>query len=433
MTAGRSAPTPSPRLQNALCEPERSSILAQQTDEQESTFTFLSGTQSPDRRGVVRSIRAVALVTLMGMSGCDLGENDSSEDAAPGDFDNSNNPENSEDSDNSENSDDSDNSEDSDDSDNSENSGDGGQGFDANFRIPKTELFAPLLSSYGIFQAPLAGLQPAPNAQLVELSSKLFSSYSYKQRLLVLPTGTRIQVQADGELIFPEGTILTKTFYYPLDMRQINGPRRIMETRLMIRRGGQWNMAAYRWNEAQTDAQLLLEGAKTPVTWIDAQGNSKSTNYEIPHEGQCVTCHQSDDKLRPLGFRVPNTNRMVLRDGTNQNQLAYLAAKGLIDQRDWATMPSLPSYDDVNVALADRARAYMEVNCSHCHHPGGWERSARQGYDFRFTTPLENTEILDEPEEIEEELDEGDMPFLGTSLKHKEGAALVIEWLDTLP
>lgn len=249
----------------------------------------------------------------------------------------------------------------------------------------------------------------------------------------MLPPETRIQVQDDGGLIFPEGTTLIKTFYYPLDMRQSDGPRRILETRLMILRSGQWNMAAYRWNDAQTDAQLLLKGAKTPVSWIDAQGKSRKTDYEIPHEGQCVTCHQSDDKLRPLAFKVPNLNHAIVGNAENTNQLAHFASKGLIDQRDWNTMPTLPDYNDAVLPLADRARAYIEVNCSHCHHPGGWERSAEQDYDFRFTTPLADTKILDDPEELEEELDEGDMPFLGTTLKHAEGMRLVVEWLDTLP
>jgi len=51
------------------------------------------------------------------------------------------------------------------------------------------------------------------------------------------------------------------------------------------------------------------------------------------------------------------------------NQLLYWAALGWIDENIDTT--SISNYADVNASLEDRARAYLDINCGHCHIPGG--------------------------------------------------------------
>jgi hypothetical protein len=51
------------------------------------------------------------------------------------------------------------------------------------------------------------------------------------------------------------------------------------------------------------------------------------------------------------------------------NQLLYWAALGWIDQK--LDSHPIASYTDVNASLDDRARAYLDINCGHCHIPGG--------------------------------------------------------------
>ena len=146
--------------------------------------------------------------------------------------------------------------------------------YDHDFSIPRTESFEQSLLAYKLFELPLADLKPASDVTLYELSSELFTDYAYKQRLLRVPNNSVVTQSTNGRLNYPDGSIMVKTFYYPEDMRVADGERRIIETRLLVRREGQWNMATYLWNEAQTDATLLLEGTTTQVSWIDTNGDS---------------------------------------------------------------------------------------------------------------------------------------------------------------
>ena len=125
-------------------------------------------------------------------------------------------------------------------------------------------------------------------------------------------------------------------------MRETDGPLRGIETRLLIRTGGHWNVATYLWNEEQTDATLLLTGTTTEISWIDEAGQSRTTDYVVPHEGECVTCHQSGGGAAFIGPTLRNLNRIVTRNGDELNQLDHLVAEGVLDSADWASAPCWP-------------------------------------------------------------------------------------------
>ena len=216
--------------------------------------------------------------------------------------------------------------------------------YDVDFDVPRTESFAATLSAYALYQEPLASLQPAERAIPYELSSELFTDYAYKQRLLRVPEGTTMTLGGDVTLEYPEGTVLAKTFYYPSEMRDATAPVRIIETRLLVKTSGFWNVATYLWNAEQTDATLLLTGATTAMSWIDESGQSRTTDYAVPHEGECVTCHQADESSVFIGPTPRNLNRIVERNGDEVNQLAYFLAEGVlddVDERAVATIPQL--------------------------------------------------------------------------------------------
>ncbi|MEO0605016.1 MAG: hypothetical protein AAF211_26530, partial [Myxococcota bacterium] len=255
--------------------------------------------------------------------------------------------------------------------------------YDLDFDLPRSETFAPLLSDYALYEEPAASLLPAPRVLPYELSSELFTDYARKQRLLRVPEGSTVSLVGESALVFPEGTVLVKTFYYPDDLRDPDSPRRILETRLLVKTDGQWNAATYLWNEQQTDATLLLTGWTTEVDWTDARGQSRSTDYVVPHEGECVTCHQADDAAVFIGPTLANLNRTVVRGDIEQNQLDYLAAEGVGDVGDPRAKPSVPDYRDETVPLAERVRAYLDINCAHCHNPDGWEEATERELDFR--------------------------------------------------
>ncbi len=304
--------------------------------------------------------------------------------------------------------------------------------YDVDFDIPRSESFPQQLSAYGVFEEPMASLRPGERVVPYELSSELFTDYAEKQRLLRLPIDEVITIRDDGALEYPDGAVLVKTFFYPSDMRNPAASRRILETRLLVKNAGQWNAATYLWNDAQTDATLLLDGTTTTVSWLDESGQSRTTDYVVPHEGECVTCHQSDDEVVFIGPTLRNLNRAVERDGSELNQLDHLQAQGILADVEAASASSVPDYKDASLSLTDRARAYLDINCAHCHSPGRWDEAARRDLDLRYATSLDQTGLTDKPDRVARQLRDGTMPYLGTTLRHDEGVELVLEYLQNL-
>lgn len=300
------------------------------------------------------------------------------------------------------------------------------------FNFPQTISFESNLSAYNIFEGTASNLIPSEDFELLELSSALFTDYAHKQRLVKVPEGTSIAKLSDGSLDFPDGTILTKTFFYFNDERDTSLGKRIIETRLEIKESGTWNIATYLWNESQTDATLKLDGQDTPVSWINSQGNNRSTLYHVPTQNECMTCHQSNSTLSPIGPTLLNLNKTVNRNGTELNQLAHLQSLGLLEQFSVTDIPQMVDYNDLNASLSDRGRAYLAINCAHCHNPQAWNIPAAKNFDFRHEIPFELTGIQNGKDKISRNVLNQEMPFIGTTMMDEEGVALLIEYLNSL-
>jgi len=300
------------------------------------------------------------------------------------------------------------------------------------FNFPQTVVFEDSLSAYNIFKDTPSNLIPTDDFQLLELSSILFTDYAHKQRLVKVPEGTQMTRLNDGSIDFPDGTILTKTFFYYNDERDTTLGKRIIETRLLIKEDNTWNVATYQWNETQTNATLELNGIDTQVSWINENGNNISTLYHIPDENECIACHQSNSTMIPLGTKLRNLNRTVERNGVTLNQINHLQSVGILNDFQVNQVPSIIDYKGNSNSLSERGRAYLDLNCSHCHNPNAWETPAEQDLDFRYETPLNQTGILDEQNEIIELVSDGKMPFIGTTILDQEGVDVIIEYIESL-
>ncbi len=300
------------------------------------------------------------------------------------------------------------------------------------FNFPKTITFEHNLSTYGIYQGAVNELVPAIEFQLLELSSVLFTDYSQKQRLIKVPSGTQLTRLADGSIDFPDGTILVKTFYYYHDASDPSLGKRIIESRLLIKESNTWNAATYIWNEAQTDATLELNGSDTQVNWIDQNGTNRSTNYHIPTENECMACHQVNSSIFPIGPSLRNLNRSVERDGNILNQLDHLQSLGILNSFPVNQVTQIVDYNDPLASISERGRAYLDMNCAHCHNPKGWDIPAQVDIDFRYELPVDQTGIIYEKDKISNALTHGKMPFIGTTLKDEEGITLVLQYLESL-
>ena len=288
----------------------------------------------------------------------------------------------------------------------------------------------PKLSDYPIYIGRPADLQPASGFVRYELATTLFTDYAEKERLVKVPTGTSIVVTGDGLPQFPDGTMLVKTFFYWNDRRDTSRGRRIIETRILLKLGDSWLAGTYLWNAEQTEAMLTGSGSRTAVSWIDASGQARNIRYQVPSARQCASCHRSDKAIVPIGFKMRNLNMDVTRAGAPINQLRYLADKGQIAPVDPTRFSRLPVWNDAAFTLEERARAYLEVNCAHCHNANGF--CSQSKFRPSYEVPLNETAIPKKKEKILEFIRSGRMPLLGTTIVHEEGLQLLDTYFKTI-
>ena len=259
------------------------------------------------------------------------------------------------------------------------------------------------------------------------LNTKLFTDYAVKYRVAYLPPGTTAVYRdssgngVNAALTFPAGTIIAKTFAFADEAAGTETP---LETRLLIKRVSskgvaRWDGLPYVWStDAGTGkrvAKLTLGGAVASAHWdhTDVDSGIRHTGstsaYLVPHANQCLSCHSNEDNepgAAPIGPKVRFMNRPYASESqrvtgqsrhevAGRNQLAYWCGKGLIagcpadlgvdDMRQVAAkLERIPTFNkpgDSGFAanspqdIEARARAYLEVNCQHCHNVRGFAAS----------------------------------------------------------
>ncbi len=231
----------------------------------------------------------------------------------------------------------------------------------------RSDAVPPLLSAFGFF-ADGGAQRPGQGVIPYRLNTPLWSDGAEKLRFVYVPPGAKATARApddNGGLIdLPVGSALIKTFAFPQ-----NGKRRLIETRLLLHRPGGWVALPYVWNADQTEARLALAGARLPVTTPAGQAIS----YRVPNKNQCKECHGLNGAVVPIGPKARNLSRGWLRD---------MVAAGRID-RIPERADSLPLWEQ-HGALPARvaARAYLDVNCAHCHRAGA--SASNSGLDLRW-------------------------------------------------
>jgi uncharacterized repeat protein (TIGR03806 family) len=315
------------------------------------------------------------------------------------------------------------------------------------------------LSSYGLFVGNGSTQEPMPGVVPYDLNSALFSDYAEKVRFVKLPPGTKAEYRAEAAFEFPVGTVIAKTFAYPADARDPAAGRRLLETRILKREADGWVGLPYIWNKEQTEAKLDVAGDMVDVKWIDGDGRDRTNNYIIPNSNQCKGCHKLGDAFLPIGPKARHLNRDFAYADGSENQLKHWTRVGVLagaPEPDLA--PRLAVWNDpATGTLDERARAWLEINCAHCHNPEGPARNS--GLDLMasqktptqfgiFKTPVaagrgtggRDFDIV--PGDPDKSImpfrisstDAGIMmPELGKRLVHEEGAALVREWIAAMP
>ncbi|MBX7541068.1 SO2930 family diheme c-type cytochrome [Qipengyuania sphaerica] len=214
------------------------------------------------------------------------------------------------------------------------------------------------LREFGFFIDPAAQV---PDQRVVpyRLNTPLYSDGADKLRFVYLPEGEKISLGQDGLLQFPVGSALIKTFAFGE-----GDDRRLIETRVLLHRADGWLALPYLWDDEQWDARLAVAGARIDLT----TPKGEAISYRVPNKNQCKECHGLDGAVTPIGPKARNLSSEWLE----------------------ANLGSLPAHADLMPVWEDRAsatpeaaaRAYLDVNCAHCHRPGA--TASNSGLDLRW-------------------------------------------------
>ena len=295
-----------------------------------------------------------------------------------------------------------------------------------NFAAAKVN--CPTLDQYHLF-SDAEDPRSAPNGRGVpfSLNTKLFSDYAVKYRVAYIPDGKTATYHdakeggsisgANMAIDFPEGTIIAKTFAFADEGAGTEIP---IETRLLIKRvsskgKARWVGLPYIWEtvNGKRVAKLALGGGTASVSWKTTDVDSGVTHtgstqsYLIPHGNQCLSCHSQEDRepgSAPIGTKVRFINKPFQPESNfvppahpvlNKNQIAYWCSNGLMSgcPADLGVDPSTqiatkleraPAYNKPGDAgfpansaedIEARARAWLDVNCQHCHNVRGFAAS----------------------------------------------------------
>jgi uncharacterized repeat protein (TIGR03806 family) len=295
----------------------------------------------------------------------------------------------------------------------------------ANDLILSDEL-PPRLSDFHFF----SGDRPNARVMAYRLTTPLFSDYADKDRYIFVPDGKKADFDGNGKVVFPVGSAIIKTFRY--------GATKI-ETRVLLHRSSGWIALPYVW--VGGDAVLKRAGAR-----IDMTVRGQAVSYAVPNVNQCKECHVSEGALMPIGPKAANIAAV---------QIAGLRKAGLI--AGLAKFVPMPRWDDMSAPVEGRARAYLDVNCGHCHNPKGaasnsglflgWTETDRTalgigkrpvaagrgsgGYDFAIDPGHPERSIL--VHRMKSTEPGIAMPEVGRAMRHDEGVALVSAWIKAMP
>lgn len=262
-----------------------------------------------------------------------------------------------------------------------------------------------------------------------EVAIPFWSDGADKARFVAVgrgPTGDDVvTVDDEGDWDLPAGTVLVKSFFR--DEKPI-------ETRLLVRHDdGEWAGYGYAWRLDGSDADYVEQGFEEL---------REGSPWFFPATHDCEACHTSIAG-RSLGL---TTRQMAVGD-----QLARL-----VDADVLASVPpgaALPAVEGP-APLDERARAYLDVNCSMCHQPQG--PAGRAQLDLRLSTDFAATGLCGaEPRAGDLDLEgalllapgdparsivsrrlhatgDAHMPPVGITSVDEAGAAVVDQWIRSL-
>ncbi len=333
-----------------------------------------------------------------------------------------------------------------------------------NPRTAANEDFPTRLSQTGLF-ASVKDQTPAPGVIPYSINAEPWADGAVAQRYVALPGLAKLGVHdtqnvqvgtIKGDWKFPNDAVLAKTMSLRTRPGAASGARRL-ETQILHFDRDTWRSYSYIWNDEQTDAVLAgPEGADRTFTIADpdSPGGQRKQTYHFASRTECILCHTT--RAGSIhGFKPEQLNKKVQNYGdVAANQLQTLDHIGLFEQPAPENPATMPDPYDRQADLQQRARAYLHVNCAHCHRRGGGGTAA---IDVQYQFPLPKTNLLDarptqgtfdmhaaqvlapgDPYRSVlfyrmAKLGRGRMPHFGSNEIDPRGLALIHDWIAALP
>ncbi len=316
--------------------------------------------------------------------------------------------------------------------------------------------FPRRLSETGLFRN-LTTLTPETGVLSYQINAEMWSDFARAERVVGVP-GAGVIVTAGGrETIagrmwdFPLNTVFARTLSLEMHSGQPATRRRI-ETQLLHFTESGWNAYTFRWNAAQTDAELVgSEGINDVLTVTDAAapGGHREIPWRFAGRAECFRCHNA------WAGETLSFNWLQLSTVGATSELKRLESLGVLRVKDAPrSLEYLVHPQDPSQPLAGRARSWLHVNCAGCHRFGAGGGVPLQ---FNFDQPIEKSRALDvKPVRGDFGIFEarviapgdpyrsvmfyricadglGHMPHLGARLADESGIRLVRDWIRSLP
>ena len=317
--------------------------------------------------------------------------------------------------------------------------------------------FPRRLSETGLF-ASTRDHTPAPGVVPYAINAELWSDGARADRLMAIPGRGKADVDSSGRWRLPDGSVLARTV--TLDLVEGDAAsRRRLETQVLHREEGSWRPYTYIWDDAQADATLADAGGtsrKFSVRDPSEPGGVREQMYRFAARSECGLCHNPWIEIGTTVFGRQSASPLALSTAQldRGDQLQRFESLGLqARDRPRDAMPRLADPRDESAPLPDRARAYLQANCAHCHLEGaGGSANLILGAATPLgktralgASPLQGTFGLDDariiaPGEPERSVlyyrmaktGPGRMPRVGSDRVDVAGARLVADWIASL-
>jgi uncharacterized repeat protein (TIGR03806 family) len=309
--------------------------------------------------------------------------------------------------------------------------------------------FPRRLSETGLF-ASVADQRPAVGVLRYSINAEPWEDGAVAERFVGVPGDSQINTAA-APWQFPKNAVLAKTLSLASDSQR-EGRRRV-ETQLLHYTGIDWRAYAYRWNAEQTDAVLLDANGEDGLIEAVASampGDSSKRTWHFASRAECLRCHNPWSGSA-LAFQPAQLSKTGDYGGVAASQLDTFFHLGVCappvpaDKR-----PKMANPRDVSADLSQRARAYLHVNCAHCHRVNAGSAVLSQ---MVYDLPLDQTAMIDaRPTQggfgilgarviaagdpcrsvllyRMSKIGNGRMPHLGSQRVDPDGVRLISEWI----